>query len=161
MYQQKLKDQVVSAPVEIAGTAFEGPFIHRDVVNRIGLPNKDFFIFCDDTDYCLRTIQAGFRILYVPEALMDKQRFFSQDSWSERNHKKKWKRFYQVRNSTYMNHRYGKNWGVRYLRGFIGVLGYLFIVLFTAPFSRGYTWGDIPRLWRAYFDGISEQLGKM
>lgn len=45
---------------------------------------------------------------------MDKHKFFSADNWKERNRKKKWKRFYQVRNSTYLNHHYGKNWAVRY-----------------------------------------------
>ena len=37
----------------------EGPFIRREVVEKIGLPNKDLFIFCDDTDYCLCTIRQG------------------------------------------------------------------------------------------------------
>ena len=43
---------------------------------------------------------------------MDKEKFFSDDSWSERNKKKKWKRFYQVRNSTSLSHHYGRNWGL-------------------------------------------------
>ena len=116
MYTGKLAKQTVTGPVEIQGAAFEGPFIRREVVGKIGYPNKDLFIFCDDTDYCLRTVQAGFRILYVPDALMDKEKFFSNDSWSERSKKKKWKRFYQVRNSTYLSHHYGRNWAVRYLR---------------------------------------------
>ena len=113
MYTGKLAKQTVTGPVEIQGAAFEGPFIRREVVGKIGYPNKDLFIFCDDTDYCLRTVQAGFRILYVPDALMDKEKFFSNDSWSERSKKKKWKRFYQVRNSTYLSHHYGRNWAVR------------------------------------------------
>ena len=96
MYTGKLSKQTVTEPVEIQGAAFEGPFIRREVVEKIGYPNKELFIFCDDTDYCLRTVQAGFKILYVPTALMDKEKFFSNDSWSERNKKKKWKRFYPV-----------------------------------------------------------------
>ena len=161
MYQGKLKGRQIEGPVDIVGTAFEGPFIRREVVERIGLPNRDLFIFCDDTDYCLRTVQAGFRIVYIPEALMDKQQFFSHDSWGERNRKKKWKRYYQIRNSAYMNHHYGRNWGVRCLRGFIGVFGYLLIAFFTAPFSEGYAWSDLPKLWKAYQDGMEEQLGKI
>lgn len=93
MYTGKLSKQTVTEPVEIQGAAFEGPFIRREVVEKIGYPNKELFIFCDDTDYCLRTVQAGFKILYVPTALMDKEKFFSNDSWSERNKKKKWKTF--------------------------------------------------------------------
>lgn len=131
------------------------------MVERVGLPNKELFIFCDDTDYCLRSVRAGFKILYVPTALMDKQQFFSNDTWAERNRKKKWKRFYQIRNSTYLNHHYGDNWGVRYLRGFNGVLGYLAVALLTAPFSKAYSWKDIPLLWKAYRDGVCERFGRM
>lgn len=159
MYTGKLSRQEVHAPVEIQGAAFEGPFIRREVVEASGYPNKELFIFCDDTDYCLRTVQAGFKILYVPTALMDKEKFFSNDSWSERNKKKKWKRFYQIRNSTYLNHHYGRNWAVKYLRGFIGVAGYILTAFVTAPFSKAYQWSDIPKLWRAYRDGVRERLG--
>lgn len=160
MYQQRLAKQIVDSPVEIKGTAFEGPFIHRDVVDAIGLPNKDFFIFCDDTDYCLRAVKAGFKIYYIPDALMDKQLFFSNDSWAVRNQKKKWKRFYQIRNATYLNHHYGENIGVKYLRGFMQVIGYIIPAFFTAPFSKAWSWKDIPALWKAYQNGLKENLGK-
>ena len=159
MYKQRLHNEEVNSPVDIAGTAFEGPLIRREVVERIGLPNKDLFIFCDDTDYCIRTLHAGFRIRYVPAALMDKQKFFSNDNWAQRNQKKKWKRFYQVRNSAYLNHHYGKNWSVRYLRSFINVLGPLMIVVVTSPFSQAWKYSDFSKLWRAYNDGINEKLG--
>ena len=161
MYAGRLSKMRVDAPLEIAGTAFEGLFVRREVVARIGLPNKDLFIFCDDTDYCLRTVQAGYKILYVPSALMDKERFFSDDNWSVRQQKKKWKRFYQIRNSTYLNHHYGHNWGVRYLRGLNGALGYVLIAFFTAHFSAAYRWRDIPLFWKAYRDGVKERLGRM
>mgnify|MGYP000339446868 CR=1 FL=1 len=160
MYQQKLKKQVVNGPVDICGTAFEGLCISRKAVAEIGLPNKELFIFCDDTDYCLRAVLAGFRILYIPSALMDKEKFFSNDNWEERNRKKKWKRFYQVRNSTYLNHHYGRNWWVRYLRGFNGMLGYLLVALFTCPFKNVYTLNDVAKFWQAYRDGIHEKLGR-
>ena len=159
MYKDRLNNAEVNTPTFIQGTAFEGPFIRREVIAQIGLPNKDLFIFCDDTDYCLRAVLAGYKILYVPQALMDKHKFFSNDSWSVRNQKKKWKRFYQIRNSSYLSHHYGKNWGVRYLRGFNGVLGYLLTAFFTAPFSKAWKWKDIPALWKAYQDGINERLG--
>ena len=160
MYRRKLKKQVVNAPTEICGTAFEGLCISKEAVAEIGLPNKDLFIFCDDTDYCIRAVLSGYKILYIPTALMDKQRFFSEDNWATRNQKKKWKRFYQVRNSTYLNHHYGHNWAVRYLRSFNGVMGYMLIVLLTAPFTRAYQWSDIQRFWKAYRDGVRERLGK-
>ena len=159
MYEGRLSRETVNEPTFVSGTAFEGPLIRHEVVGAIGLPNKGFFIFCDDTDYCLRTVAAGFKILYVPSALMDKHKFFSNDTWAERNVKKKWKRFYQIRNAAYLNHKYGRNWGVRYLRSFNSLAGYVVTALFTAPFSRAWKLSDIPRLVRAYRDGIAHRLG--
>lgn len=91
---------------------------------------------------------------------MDKEKFFSNDNWEERSRKKKWKRFYQVRNSTYLNHHYGRNWWVKYLRGFNGMLGYLLVALFTCPFKNVYTLKDVAKFWQAYRDGIHEKLGR-
>lgn len=144
----------------IVGCDFEGPFISRAVVEKIGLPNKDLFIFCDDTDYCLRAHLAGFHLYYIPDAVMDKHKFFSDDTWTTRNQKKKWKRYYQVRNETYMNHHYGRNWAVRYLRGFVQVVGYWIPALFSMPFTNAWSMKDLGVLWQAYKDGINERLGK-
>ncbi len=161
MYVGRLsrREQVPTEPTRVAGTAFEGPLIRRDVVQRIGLPRRELFIFCDDTDYCLRAHLEGFGIVYVPAAEMDKELFFSADSWAEREQKKKWKRFYQIRNATYLSHHYGRNWAVRYLRGAIGLAGYVATAFFTAPFSSAWDFADLPRLVRAYRDGIRERLG--
>ena len=160
MKKGKLAKEVVNGPTEIAGADFEGPFIQREVVERIGLPNKELFIFCDDTDYCLRAWMAGFKLLYVPDAILDKHKFFADDTWTTRNQKKKWKRYYQIRNTAYLNHHYGKNWSVRYLRSFIGMLGYAIPALVTMPFSKAWQWGDLSMLWRAYKDGVHEKLGR-
>lgn len=156
----KLAKQQVSQATEIVGADFEGPFISRRVVEKIGLPNRELFIFCDDTDYCLRAHLAGFKLLYIPEALMDKHKFFSNDTWTSRNRKKKWKRYYQVRNEAYLNHHYGRNFGVRYLRSFIGVAGYIIPALLSMPFTEAWQWKDLSMLWTAYQDGIHERLGK-
>lgn len=160
MYRGRLAKMEVTAPTEIAGTAFEGLCLRGEVVDRIGLPNRDLFIFCDDTDYCLRAHLAGYRIWYVPAALMDKEKFFAQDTWAQRQQKKKWKRLYQIRNSAYLNHHYGRNWGVRYVRSLTNVLGYVFTAALTAPFSPAYQFSDTARFWQAFRDGLDERLGK-
>lgn len=161
MHGGKLKNEESRVKSEeIVGCDFEGPFISREAVGKIGLPNKDLFIFCDDTDYCLRAHLAGFRLYYIPDAVMDKHKFFSDDTWTTRNQKKKWKRYYQVRNETYMNHHYGRNWSVRYLRGLFQVVGYWIPALLSMPFSNAWSMKDLGVLWQAYKDGINEQLGK-
>ena len=160
LHGRKLAKQQVNQATEIVGADFEGPFISRRVVEKIGLPNRELFIFCDDTDYCLRAHLAGFKLLYIPEALMDKHKFFSDDTWTSRNRKKKWKRYYQVRNEAYLNYHYGRNFGVRYLRSFIGVAGYIIPALLSMPFTDAWQWKDLSMLWTAYQDGIHERLGK-
>lgn len=151
---------LITEPTFIAGTAFEGPLIRVEAIKKIGLPNKDLFIFCDDTDYCIRLWRANYKMLYVPAALMDKQKFFNNDTWAERNRKKKWKRFYQVRNTTYLNHHYGRNWAVKHLRGLLCAMGYIATAIVTMPFTDAYTRADVSKLWHAYCDGLNEKLGK-
>ncbi|MBI5870711.1 MAG: glycosyltransferase family 2 protein [Actinobacteria bacterium] len=42
--------------------------IKKDVVNRIGLMDEGYFLYFEETDWCLRCARAGYKILYVPEA---------------------------------------------------------------------------------------------
>lgn len=159
MHQGRLTADV-KEPVDIEGMVFEGPLIRREVVGSIGFPNKDLFIFYDDTDYSLRAVKAGFRVVYVPDAIMQKEKFFSEDTWAEKQKKKKWKRRYQVRNSAYFNHHYGTTFGVRYIRTLTSLAGYLATALWLTIGRRGYGWKDIGNLWSAYKDGINERLGR-
>lgn len=160
LHQEKLTADT-EAPTEIMGMVFEGPLIRREVVEKIGYPNKELFIFYDDTDYSYRAVLAGYKVVYVPDALLRKELFFTHDTWKEKQKKKKWKRMYQIRNSAYFNHHYGKNFLVRYGRAFSGVAGYILLALCCSPFTDAYCLGDIKRFWKAYTDGIHEQLGKM
>jgi GT2 family glycosyltransferase len=42
--------------------------IRREVVNRIGLLDERFFMYCEDEDWCFRAKQAGWKVVYNPEA---------------------------------------------------------------------------------------------
>lgn len=159
--ESPLKNLMVSQPMEIAGATFEGILISRETVDRIGFPEKGLFIFYDDTDYCLRTIQSGLKIFYVPDAVMDKFHFFKKQTWVERTRAKRWKRFYQVRNSAWFNRHYGQTWGVKNIRAFNTMLGYFFPALFLGPFTKAYKTSDAWRFVKAYIMGHKEKLGKI
>ena len=64
--------------VEIEVVAFEGFLVRRRVVDAVGLPDPEFFIFYDDADFALRARQAGFRIWAVRDAVLVRQLAFSQ-----------------------------------------------------------------------------------
>jgi GT2 family glycosyltransferase len=42
--------------------------IHRDVIEKIGLLDEQFFMYSEEMDYCLRAARAGFETWYTPSA---------------------------------------------------------------------------------------------
>lgn len=54
--------------VEIAPTCCM--LIHKEVFNNVGLMDERYFMYFDDTDFCIRANERGYKILYVPDALM-------------------------------------------------------------------------------------------
>ncbi|GHN38425.1 glycosyltransferase family 2 protein [Lactobacillus delbrueckii subsp. lactis] len=44
--------------------------IPREIINKIGMLQDDYFMYCEDTEYCLRLKQAGYQIMVVPKAVL-------------------------------------------------------------------------------------------
>jgi rhamnopyranosyl-N-acetylglucosaminyl-diphospho-decaprenol beta-1,3/1,4-galactofuranosyltransferase len=94
--------------VEIAVVAFEGFLVRRGVVDVVGLPDPEFFIFYDDADFALRARKAGYRIWAVRDAVLVRQLAFSQQLALDT-----WKGFYMYRNLFVVHLRHGENALVR------------------------------------------------
>lgn len=145
----------------LEGMTFEGPLIKREVVAEIGLPNRDLFLFYDDTDYSYRTVMSGFQIAYVPAAILQKERFYVDLSREEEVIKLKWKLPYGMRNAVYFCHKYGKNTLFRYFGAFLLYL-YMFMAICKNFFlNKKYQFSDITMLFKCYRDGINSHLGKI
>lgn len=155
------EDVEANETVDIVGMAFEGPLIKKEVVEKIGLPNKELFILYDDTDYSYRTILEGYRVIVVRDALMDKYDFQSQSSYREDKIKNKWKLAYHLRNTAYFGHRYGKNIGVKYLAAMPFILRMYGAITFNFFKGHKYSVSDYGLFWRMMKRGIREELGKM
>jgi GT2 family glycosyltransferase len=56
------------APREVDFITACGILLRRKVVEQIGLLDPRFFIYYEETDWCLRAHRAGWRIFYVPTA---------------------------------------------------------------------------------------------
>ena len=55
-------------PIKLHWSTYGGLFMHRNVVDKIGLPNPDFFIDMDDLAYTLKFSLNGGNIFLVPES---------------------------------------------------------------------------------------------
>jgi GT2 family glycosyltransferase len=42
--------------------------IRREVFERIGLLDEDYFLYWEETDFCIRAKKAGFKVVYCPKA---------------------------------------------------------------------------------------------
>jgi hypothetical protein len=66
-YQETNNDdyQVAEQVDYISGTCL---LIKTEVIKKIGAISEDYFLYYEDTDWCLRANRAGFRSLLVPQA---------------------------------------------------------------------------------------------
>ena len=62
--------------------------IRRELVNKIGLLDENFFAWFEEVDYCLRAKRAGYQVMYLAEAEIVHQlgASFDQSHWL----KKQW-----------------------------------------------------------------------
>ena len=56
--------------VEVITLPFNGFLINRESIEEIGLPEKRFFIYGDDTEYNLRAKTSGRKVVMVTESIM-------------------------------------------------------------------------------------------
>ena len=105
------------ATLEVDNVAFEGFMLKKDVIDKIGYPEPQYFIFYDDVDYALRARQAGFSILAVRDAVLVRQLPFDQAGAIG-----SWKAFYMFRNLFHIHQKFGENFWVRH-KPYVLVIG--------------------------------------
>jgi len=44
--------------------------IKREVIERVGMLDESYFIYGEDADYCLRAKNAGYKLMYIPSAIV-------------------------------------------------------------------------------------------
>ena len=64
-YKRKspLKFDTFRYQLAVTGALFS---IKKEVIEKIGLLNETYFLACEDTEYCLRAWEAGYRVLFSP-----------------------------------------------------------------------------------------------
>ena len=85
---------------EVEGIVFACAYIRREVIKRIGALSEDFQSYFEDTDYCFRAREAGFRVLVCGDVTLvlrehgstegDDGRFMEIFQASREKFRKKW-----------------------------------------------------------------------
>ena len=60
-------NELVSKVDYLSGAAM---VVKRDVLEKIGLMDSDYFLYFEETDLCARIIRAGYDLMYVPDAIV-------------------------------------------------------------------------------------------
>ncbi|HRS02335.1 MAG TPA: glycosyltransferase family 2 protein [Bacteroidota bacterium] len=99
------REDIAQDFIDIDGMTFEGILINRALIDAIGLPVKEYFLYGDDSDYFIKAKKAGFRIGVVPSAKSD--RVLPENSIKQWNSPR---RYYMVRNIIILDRLYGNFW---------------------------------------------------
>jgi len=103
-------EDIKSEYIEAEGITFEGPLFHRSLVDKIGFPDKNFFIFGDDTEYFIRAKKQNYNIFLVRDA-----RSHRKLPTVDLIEKFTWKHYFIIRNIIAIDVMHG-NFPVRLLR---------------------------------------------
>lgn len=135
IYTEKdLKSDITPA----IGITFEGPLIHRCIIEKAGFPEKDFFIYGDDTEYFIRAWKSGAKIAVFKNARLNRKLMPGNPEAGFT-----WKHYYMVRNIIAIDVLQG-SLPVRIIRPF----GYLF-----RWFARCHTFGDFLTVLKGFSAG--------
>lgn len=126
--------------VNIEAIPFEGPLISRKVVMEIGFPNPDFFIFCDDIEYAIKSKRKGIPIVCDLNAKAYRLLVNNQG-----NDLLSWKGYFMLRNLFYLHKNYGTNIFVRY-KPIVLAIGYGCSCLARGQIKQ------VKVLWHAFWD---------
>lgn len=142
-------DEITNDIVNVVNMPFEGPIFESNLIDEVGLPNKDLFIIFDDTDFAYR-ISKITNIVFVKNAILHKQIVPKKEKERVMN----WKNYYGLRNQYWFDIKYGNNIIVKKLRPWLSRNDQLVRAILKRK------WSNIKIIRAAYYDGTHGILGK-
>lgn len=145
----RIPSQDIEESINVVDMPFEGPLIDRTLIDEIGYPVKDLFIFYDDTEYAQRAL-AKTDIRYIKKAVLHKQIILPKIKHAPLG----WRAYYSLRNQCWFDRNNGKNIFVKKVRPiYSSVCLSIKSLLLRHPM-------DIRIIWKAYLDGVRGIMGK-
>ena len=146
-YEKKIETEYKSVTF-ISGCCM---LIKREVIDKIGLFDINYFLYVEDTDLCKRTLDAGYKI-YVAY----KSKIYHKVSNSTKGNLSGLPLYYVTRNRLYFSK---KNFSNTYFVAFIYIFTTMLIKSITWIFS--YKTNNIALVRRAFFDFFNGNMGEV
>lgn len=134
--------------------SFVGPVFRRKLIKEVGLPNKDFFIWFDDSEYAIRMHLKGYKYHVVKNAKI----YLYTDVIADRV--PLWKKYYGFRNEIYSIKRYGRNRMIATVYPFYMLLKKYVAILLRENEYSGRRLAALKAHTEAFIDGQVGKLGK-
>lgn len=131
----------------VTGCAF---LIKAAVIRKIGLLDDCLFYTCEDTDWTIRSLKAGFKGLYVPSSVI----WHKESMDVKRNAGKAFRDFYNVRNSLLLARRHAKAY---HWPSFLFCLS-MMVAYRTVGYSIGGEFDRVRAIHRGLRDGFLMEL---
>ncbi len=149
--------------VEIQFSSFVGLLVNRRAVERVGMPCRDFYIHFDDTEFCLRLLDAG-KILLIPSSVIvhnsprvfPARKRFLVFSAAPLSLEVAIFKYYGDRNCTWTvkeHGGFGRPWAL--IWAFVHAAKW---TLKATLFERDHYWTRLYIIFRAYWDGLTNRF---
>lgn len=116
--------------------SFCGLVVSNEIIRKIGLPEKDYFIWYDDTEYSIR-IRKETKIAVIPSAKLNHKTVVAE---SQHPRRYTWKDYYGLKNRLHMVRKHGSFADVAYLRIYLFLTVRFRNWLFHVIHLQGYDW---------------------
>jgi GT2 family glycosyltransferase len=150
------------SPIAIPFAPYGGLFFHKSVVAKLGYPDEQFFLYCDDTEYTYRLTKGGGKLFLVPSSVVyDLQRpwhlrkdgatFFSHLLVADSDSRI----YYVARNQSYLERHFWMNSLMTYTFN-----KWSFFVLLSFFALKHRKWKRVALIARAVAQGEAGELGR-
>lgn len=68
--QYLLMDHSHNEPMEVDWVSGAAMLVRRRAIEMVGMLDEGYFMYCEDVDWCWRMRKAGFKVFYVPSAVI-------------------------------------------------------------------------------------------
>lgn len=95
------KKKVYHEPMEVESVIGACMIVRADALKQVGLLDEDYFFFLEETDWCFRMHQAGWKIYHLPHINV----YHLQGQSKEKNPSKAWIEYYRSSYIFFKKHR--------------------------------------------------------